>query len=51
MQEVEYQLDAKATTLVSQLQMVQVVICLSCFGFFQNDAIESYWIFVSGESI
>lgn len=36
MQEVEYQLDAKATTLVSQLQVVQVVICLSCFGFFQN---------------
>lgn len=36
MQEVEYQLDAKATTLVSQLQMVQVVICLSCFGFFQT---------------
>lgn len=32
MQEVEYQLDAKATTLVSQLQMVQVLICLSCLG-------------------
>lgn len=35
MQEVEYQLDAKATTLVSQLQRVQVFICLCCFGFFK----------------